>query len=76
MSEQCEGCLGYRDEAEKFAVLCEECQEKAASYDITARERIKLATAIQKVLPKLDELPPSHTNGEIIGTLRTVLEMC
>lgn len=74
--EQCEGCLGYKDQAEKFAVLCEECQEKAASYDITALERKDLAKAIQKVLPKLDELQPSHAIGEIIGRLRTVLVNC
>lgn len=76
MAEQCEGCLGYKDTAEKFAVLCEECQEKAASYDITALERKRLAKAIQRALSILDVSPPSYAIGEIIGGLRTVLENC
>lgn len=80
MAEQCEGCLGYKDEAEKFAYLCEECQGKAASYDINTLERKELAKAIQKVLPKLNELNPLPTEqfavGEIYGTLRAALENC
>ena len=75
--EQCEGCLDYKDsQIEKFAVLCEECQDKAASYDITALERKDLARAIQKVLPDLDKLPPSSEVGEIIGRLKAVLVTC
>lgn len=75
--EQCEGCLGYKDQqTEKFAVLCEECQDKAASYDITALERKTLANTIKKVLLMLDELQPSYAIGEIVGRLKTVLENC
>ena len=71
---QCEGCLGY-DEKELFASLCGDCQDKAASYDITESKRKQLCKAIKDVLPQLEE--ESYKNiGEIIGRLRTALNNC
>ena len=77
MATQCEGCLGYYDEGVMdVAILCDECQDKAAKYDITASERETLGKAIQEVLPLLDKLTPSYEVGVIIGKLRATLNSC
>lgn len=73
MMKQCPMCLSY---SEKLVELCDECQDKAAKFDITASERETLGKAIQEVLPTLNELAPSYAVGEIIGRLTTVLKNC
>jgi len=76
--QQCEGCLGYY-EVDKLdsQIWCDECRDKAASYDITASERKALGKVIQETIPILDKLiAPSYPVGEVIGRLRTVLNNC
>jgi hypothetical protein len=48
--ETCEGCNRTAVDL-GCALLCEDCQDKAASYDIESLERRQLARAIQNVLP-------------------------
>ena len=74
-NETCEGCNRTAEDLD-CAWLCKDCQDKAASYDITALERKKLANTIAKVLSMLDELAPSYAIGEIVGRLKAVLENC
>ena len=50
-SEQCEGCLSYSTGT--FSVLCEDCLDKAAKYEITLRDKRFCWTAINKALVDL-----------------------
>lgn len=65
-NEQCEGCLGYTEDG--LTLLCNECVEKAASYDITLRDKTQLANTIKQAI--------KCTDGSVKGSLRAALACC
>lgn len=53
MKEQCELCLGYSDST-KQPVICTECIDKLASFDIRDSERTYLIQTLKDIQKETD----------------------
>lgn len=82
MSEQCEGCGGEIGRFDKTPVLCEECQDKAASFDNCKAERDFLLKAAQAASTELSNLnledvsDMAYKTGRANGHLLAALNYC
>lgn len=55
MKAKCEGCQVKQNDSD-FAWLCQKCQEAAASYDITARDKKELENVVKETLKILKQM--------------------
>ena len=75
--EQCALCLGYFSaEQTEQPILCKECLDKAACYDLAEHDRKFMLEAIQDVVTRLEIAEPDYEKSYAIGVLRGVLNCC